>query len=113
MRTFRRLQAQKVTQQQESLSEHETQPSSSPELRLAKRMKVLKKYDIQVRKLVELQREDYETMLDEERQLIRTHVRLYVSTYTLSTHRERDTKRYNERVAQQARCFSEKKRGRP
>jgi len=78
VRTFRRLQTQKAIQQQESLADHEVIPSSSPELRLAKRMKVLTKYDVQVRKLVELQREDYETMLDEERQLVRTHAEQWI-----------------------------------
>lgn len=75
VRNFRKLQSQKAIQQQDE--EHETF-SSSPELRLAKRMKVLKKYDSQVKKLVNHQKEDYEVMTEEEKCLIHTHVEQWI-----------------------------------
>lgn len=75
VRNFRRLQAQKAIQQQD---EERGEQNGSPELKLAKRMKVLKKYDGQVKKLVEHQKEDYEGMTLEEKQLIHTHVEQWI-----------------------------------
>ena len=75
VRNFRRLQAQKAIQPQDE--EHEEQ-NGSPELKLAKRMKALKKYDGQVKKLVDHQKENYALMTQEEKQLIHTHVEQWI-----------------------------------